>query len=111
MPSLSLLFHCAVHQLVLPADLPNATRPQQALEDQQTLQELCEQWQQLEQQRWTTAELQRRRARLALDYPGDALEDEMFGEQVSMIYGATTNKQGFKVRTVVGRVLCAAWWR
>jgi hypothetical protein len=69
----------------------------QALEDHDTLYELCETWQQLEQQRWTAAELQRRRARLALDYPGDAGEEEIFGEQVSMIYGATTNKPGYKV--------------
>lgn len=70
----------------------------QALDDHQTLYELCETWQQLEQQRWTSAELQRRRARLALDYSGDPGEDEvMLGEQVSMIYGATTNKPGYKV--------------
>jgi hypothetical protein len=69
----------------------------QALEDHDTLYELCETWQQQEQQRWTSAELQRRRARLALDYPGDA-EEELFGDQVSMIYGATTSKPGVKVR-------------
>lgn len=70
----------------------------QAMDDHDTLYELCERWQELEQQRWTTAELQRRRARLALDYPGDDLgEEEVFGEQVSIIYGATTNKKGFKV--------------
>lgn len=68
------------------------------MEDHDTLYELCERWQELEQQRWTTAELQRRRARLALDYPGDnGGEEEAFGDQVSIIYGATTNKQGFKV--------------
>jgi hypothetical protein len=36
---------------------------------------------------------------VALDYPRDDLgEEKVFGEQVSIIDGATTNKQGFKVQ-------------
>lgn len=70
----------------------------QVLTDHDTLLELCETWQQQEQQSWTSAELQRRRARLALEYSGEQPEDEVFGEQVSMIYGAATKKPGYKVR-------------
>lgn len=73
----------------------------QVLTDHDTLLELCETWQQQEQQSWTSAELQRRRARLALEYSGEQPEDEVFGEQVSMIYGAATKKPGYKVRQLL----------
>jgi hypothetical protein len=79
-----------------------------ALLDEETLDELCMLWHQQEQQRWTTAELQRRRARLALDYPGEdeAGDDDMQGGQVSMIYGAASHRQGFKVGGGCGLVGC-----
>jgi hypothetical protein len=59
--------------------------------DEETLDDLCWVWHAQEQQRWTSAELQRRRARLALDYPGEeGWEDEVLGGQFSVIYGATS---------------------